>query len=135
MSVVSRVMDGLAKYWKFPALVSIVVGWVASGPLFGFSAEWQMLVNSFTTIMTLLVVFVIQGTQERAIQSIHLKLDAILQSMGDAQGMVSLHEFSDSNLMRIEDAFRRTRGRPNVQEIVKAIEAKSKTAPTSSGTN
>src|SRR5262245_16642498 len=125
----TRAVEFLASYWKFPALIAIVVGWIISGPLFGFSAEWQLLVNSFTTIVTLLVVFIIQGSQERAIQSIHLKLDAILQSTSDAQGLVSLQEFSDSNLLRIEDAFRKTRGRPNVGEIVKAIEAKSRPAP------
>jgi low affinity Fe/Cu permease len=128
MNLISRLVDAMANYWKFPALIAIVVGWVASGPLFGFSAEWQMLVNSFTTIVTLLVVFIIQGSQERAIQSIHLKLDALLQATGNAQGLVSLQEFSDSNLLRIEDAFRRTRGRPNVSEVVKSIEAKSRAA-------
>ena len=128
MKFISRLVDGMANYWKFPALIAIIAGWVVSGPLYDYSAQWQLLVNSFTTIVTLIVVFIIQGSQERAIQSIHLKLDALLQSTGNAEGLVSLQEFSDSNLMRIEDAFRRTRGRPNVGEIVKAIEGKSRPA-------
>ena len=128
MNHISRWFVATAGYWRILCLIAIFMGWIVSGPLFGFSAQWQLMVNSFTTIITLLVVFIIQGNQEHAIQSIHLKLDALLQSSDQAKDLVSLQEFSDSNLMRIEDAFRRTRGRANVGQIVQAIEAKSRSS-------
>ena len=129
MNLISRFIGALSSNWRLGVLIGLFACWIGSGPLFGFSAEWQLMLNSFTTIIVLLVVFLVQGEQERAIQSMHLKLDAILQATGQAEGLVSLQEFSDSNLMRIEDAFRKTRGRPNVQEIVKEIESKSRSGP------
>ena len=66
--------------WAFIAALLVLIGWGASGPLFGFSEPWQLAVNSFTTIVTFLMVFVIQNTQNRDFQALQLKLDELLRT-------------------------------------------------------
>src|SRR5882672_7612557 len=82
--------------WAFIAALAVIVGWGISGPFFGFSEPWQLVINSFTTIMTFLMVFIIQNTQNRDFKALQLKLDVLLLASRDTHpGLISLHKLTD----------------------------------------
>lgn len=86
----------------------IVIGWLISGPIFGYSDSWQLLINTGTTIATFLMVFLIQNTQNRDAKAIHLKLDELIKSVkGARNSLVSLEELSDTDLENLEAEFKR----------------------------
>jgi low affinity Fe/Cu permease len=80
-------------YLTFLAAVSIVLIWAVSGPFFGFSETWQLVINTGTTIVTFLMVFLIQNTQNRDALAVHLKLDELIRAIEEA----------DNELMHAED--------------------------------
>lgn len=88
------------------ALIVIFV-WLFSGPTFGFSDTWQLIINTGTTIVTFLMVFLIQNTQNRDSKAIHLKLDELLKATKGARtGLVDIEELSDEELEDLYDEFR-----------------------------
>jgi low affinity Fe/Cu permease len=88
--------------------LSIIVLWGLAGPLFGFSDTWQLVVNTATTIVTFLMVFLIQNTQNRDARAIHLKLDELIRSVKGARtAMVALENCSDEELAALQDEFER----------------------------
>ena len=89
------------------ALLTIIV-WGASGPLFGYSDTWQLVINTGTTIVTFLMVFLIQKTQNRDTQAIHLKLDELIRvTQGARNMMLDLEHMDDENLQRLRDIYER----------------------------
>ena len=99
--------------WTFIVALLVLIGWGASGPLFGFSEHWQLVVNSFTTIVTFLMVFVIQNTQNRDFQALQLKLDELLRTTpGAHRGTINLQELTDDELHRLERAYQQLREKP-----------------------
>src|SRR5437016_2590900 len=93
------------------ALVTIVV-WAALGPIFRFSDTWQLVINTATTIITFLMVFLIQNTQNRDTKAIHLKLDELLRGVAGARtSLVNLENLSDDELERLQKEFERLRNR------------------------
>jgi low affinity Fe/Cu permease len=91
------------------ALVAVFV-WALSGPIFGFSDTWQLVINTSTTIVTFLVVFLIQNTQNHDAKAIHLKLDELIRAINAARtGMVDLESLPDEDLDRLEREFHRLR--------------------------
>jgi low affinity Fe/Cu permease len=101
-------------------------GWAAAGPLFGFSEHRQLIVNSFTTIVTFLTVFIIQNTLNRDFKALQLKLDELLRSSENAQpGLVNLHNVSDDDMQRLEKAFEKLSGKPDIEGIVRVLEKSS----------
>ena len=100
----------LGSAWAFSVAVLIIVVWAMTGPMFHFSDTWQLIINTGTTIVTFLMVFLIQNTQNRDAKAVHLKLDEIIRSLKRARNeMVDLEELSDEELNRLEDQFRRVR--------------------------
>ncbi len=90
----------------FAAAVLIIVVWATSGPLFGFSNTWQLVINTSTTIITFLMVFLIQNTQNREGAAVQLKLDELIRSIDGAHnGFLDLEELSDEDLARIRARF------------------------------
>jgi low affinity Fe/Cu permease len=86
----------------------IVLVWAISGPLFGFSDTWQLVINTGTTIVTFLMVFLIQNTQNRDTRAVHLKLDElILYTKGADNELVDHENLSDEQIDRLEKQFRR----------------------------
>jgi low affinity Fe/Cu permease len=77
----SRCAKILGHAWVFSAAVVVLVLWAASGPLLGFSDTWQLVINTGTTIVTFLMVFIIQNTQNRDTAARHLKLDAVMREL------------------------------------------------------
>lgn len=98
--------------WTFAAAVGVIVLWAITGPLFNFSDTWQLLINTSTTIITFLMVFLIQNTQNRDAKAIHLKLDELLRGIKGARtDLVDLEELSDAELEQLQQEFRRLRER------------------------
>ncbi len=81
----SRISELTGAPWAFLAAASVIVIWLLTGPVFGFSTEWHLFVNSVTTIVTFLMVFLIQNTQNRDARAIHLKLDELLRATPKAR--------------------------------------------------
>lgn len=98
--------------WTFVGAVGIILLWAVTGPLFDFSDTWQLLINTSTTIVTFLMVFLIQNTQNRDAKAIHLKLDELLRGIKGARtDLVDLEELSDEELEQLQQEFRRLRER------------------------
>ena len=87
----------------FVAAALIVVAWAFTGPLFGFSDTWQLVINTGTTIVTFLMVFLIQATQNRDGEAMQVKLDEIIRAIGKAKNEVlDLEELEEADLDRIK---------------------------------
>ena len=71
--------------WAFAIAAAVIVVWLVTGPMFHFSDTWQLVINTGTTIVTFLMVFLIQNTQNRDAKAIHLKLDELISSITGAQ--------------------------------------------------
>jgi low affinity Fe/Cu permease len=96
--------------WAFALSVVVIVAWGLSGPAFGFSDTWQLVINTSTTIITFLMVFLIQNTQNRDARAIHLKLDELIRAVEGARNeLVELEDMSDEDLQRLHDEFHRLR--------------------------
>jgi low affinity Fe/Cu permease len=98
--------------WAFIVALALLLLWGLSGPVFGFSDTWQLLINTGTTIVTFLMVFLIQNTQNRDAKAIHLKLDELIRSVKEARNsMVDLENLSDEELDKLQAQFQRLRER------------------------
>jgi low affinity Fe/Cu permease len=96
--------------WAFTTAVLIIVFWALCGPYFHFSDTWQLVVNTATTIVTFLIVFLIQNTQNRDARAIHLKLDEIIHAIKGARNeMIQIENLSDADLEAISKNFERIR--------------------------
>jgi low affinity Fe/Cu permease len=90
----------------FVLAIAVVVLWAVSGPLFGWSDTWQLVINTGTTIVTFLMVFVIQNTQSRDTQAMQLKLDELIRVNEMARNsLINLEEMSDIDVERMKAAF------------------------------
>jgi low affinity Fe/Cu permease len=109
-----KVSTAAGSPWAFFAAVALIIGWAASGPFFGFSEVWQLVINTGTTIVTFLMVFLIQNTQNRDSQAIHLKLDELLRAQDKARNsMVDVEDLSDKELQQLQAEFVQLRERAN----------------------
>ena len=96
--------------WAFLAALLVVVLWLISGPYFHYSDTWQLVINTGTTVVTFLVVFLIQNTQNRDARAIHLKLDEIIKSIDKAQNeMIDIEHLSDDELQKLADKYQKVR--------------------------
>jgi low affinity Fe/Cu permease len=90
----------------FAAAVLIIVVWAITSPIFGFSNTWQLVINTGTTIITFLMVFLIQNTQTRDGTAVQLKLDELIRAIeGAHNGLLDLEELSDEDLARLRAHF------------------------------
>lgn len=102
VKIANRLGNAMAFY---VALLTIFI-WVISGPLFGFSDTWQLVINTGTTIVTFLMVFVIQNTQNRDGRAMQLKLDELIHSSLEARSeFVDIENLSDNELDALQDQF------------------------------
>jgi low affinity Fe/Cu permease len=100
----------LGSAWAFTAAVLAILVWILTGPTFHFSDTWQLIINTATTIITFLMVFLIQNTQNRDAKAMHLKLDELIRALKGARNqLVDLEELSDDDLKKLEEQFRRLR--------------------------
>src|SRR5689334_17518723 len=93
--------------------VTVIVVWAVTGPLFGFSDTWQLVINTGTTIVTFLMVFLMQNTQNRDAKAIHLKLDELLRGVKNARtGLVRLEDQTEDELSGLAKEFEALKGVP-----------------------
>ena|SRR5205814_1697902 len=102
----------LGSAWAFIAAIAIILIWGATGPTFHFSDTWQLIINTGTTIVTFLMVFLIQNTQNRDAKAVHLKLDELIRAIHGARNhLVDLEKLSDEELKKLEEQFTQLRER------------------------
>jgi low affinity Fe/Cu permease len=91
----------------FALAVLVIAVWAVTGPLFGFSDTWQLIINTGTTIVTFLMVFLIQNTQNRDSTAMHLKLDEIIRALDGAQNtLMDLEDLEDKDLQAIQQRYK-----------------------------
>jgi low affinity Fe/Cu permease len=93
----------LGSHWAFFSALLLILVWAASGPLFQFNETWQLVINTSTTIITFLMVFLIQSTQNRDSKALHLKLDELIRSSEARDVFADLEDATEEEL----DAFQR----------------------------
>lgn len=92
--------------WAFGLSVLGIIIWAALGPVFNYSDTWQLIVNTTTTIITFLMVFLIQNTQNRDARAIHLKLDELIRANVHARNeLIDLENLSEEELDRLHEEF------------------------------
>lgn len=102
---------GLGSPWAFFAALVVVTVWAAIGPIFHFSETWQLVINTGTTIITFLMVFIIQSTQNRDAKALHLKLDELIRSSEARNVFANLENASEAELDRFQHDFELLRKR------------------------
>ena len=106
--VAARVSRLVGSSYAFLAAFALIILWLATGPVFDYSDTWQLIINTSTTIVTFLMVFLIQNTQNRDSLSLHLKLDELIRATGGARNsMIDLDKLSDEQLHQLELEFER----------------------------
>ena len=123
-----RVAESVGTPWAFMVAVGAVILWAISGPIFHFSDTWQLVINTATTVVTFLMIFLVQNTQNRDARAIHLKLDELIRAQKGARNeLVDLEDLSDKEIDRIAVEFQSLRERlgdaaaPIVEQVHRQI--------------
>jgi low affinity Fe/Cu permease len=125
----NRASHYLGSRWAFLVAICVVVVWGISGPLFHFSDTWQLVINTGTTIVTFLMVFLIQNTQNRDARAIHLKLNELIYAMATARDkMIDVEKLSDLELDELDKTYQKIRASAQRRHEEKSKETRS--APT-----
>ena len=110
--------------FAFALACGTILVWGVTGPLFGYSDTWQLIINTGTTIVTFLMVFLVQNTQNRDARALHLKLDELLRSMKDARNrLINLENCTDEEIDQIERQFKALRRREERNKVNGAAQA------------
>jgi low affinity Fe/Cu permease len=115
-----RVARSVGAPWAFAAAIAVVVAWAVAGPIFHYSNAWQLIINTGTTIMTFLMVFVIQNTQNRDSQFTQLKLDELIRAIRPARNeLVNMEGMSDDDLLALQRQFEELRRRAEAHRLAR----------------
>ena len=116
----------LGSAWAFALATVIIAVWGLTGPTFHFSNTWQLIINTGTTIVTFLMVFLIQNTQNRDSKAISLKLDEVIRAVKGARNqLINLEGLSDKDLKNLEKQFERVRKKAERDgELSREVEAR-----------
>ncbi|TAL88983.1 MAG: low affinity iron permease family protein [Rhodanobacter sp.] len=110
-----RFAEGTSRYAGKPGAflfaAVVVVVWAATGPVFHFGDTWQLVINTGTTVVTFLMVFLIQNSQNRESSSLHIKLDELIRVTAASNGLLNLEDMDDDALDKIRAHYRRLAGR------------------------
>ena len=107
--------------WAFVIAVGIIVVWAVTGPLYHYSDTWQLVINTGTTIVTFLMVFLIQNTQNRDARAINLKLDELINSINAAKNeMIDIEHLSDTELDILAQRYEAIRNEASERGIAKS---------------
>jgi low affinity Fe/Cu permease len=105
----------LGSPWAFILALSAVIVWALSGYFFNYSTTWQLIINTGTTILTFLMVFLIQNTQNRDAQALHLKLDELIKVIKPARDeLIEIEEDADETIDKLEKEFKGLRSAEKV---------------------
>ena len=125
----SKAAQAVGSYWAFLIAVLVIVIWATTGPIFKYSDTWQLIINTGTTIITFIMVFLIQNTQNRDAKAMHLKLDELICAVKAAHNdMIDIEELSDDKLEEIAKYYRRKRDEHNDTTRAVAADVAEQTA-------
>ncbi len=100
----------LGSRWAFVAAIGVIVAWALTGPVFHYSDTWQLVINTGTTIVTFLMVFLIQNTQNRDARAIHLKLNELIHAVDKAKNkLIDIEKLSDLELDELAKNYEKIR--------------------------
>jgi low affinity Fe/Cu permease len=103
---------------SFAFSLGLVLVWAATGPLFHFSDSWQLVINTGTTVVTFLMVFLIQATQNRDAQALHLKLDELIRANRNARNaLAGIESCTEEEIQRLQAEFDRLRQRAKTPAV------------------
>lgn len=111
--------------WIFAGAMVLIVAWLVTGPIFRYSDAWQLVINTGTTIITFLMVFLIQNTQNRDARAIHLKLDELIRVSKARDLFMNLEELSDKELANLAENLAVMRER-SVQKLTSCAEERAR---------
>lgn len=104
------VADGTGSPWAFFGALAVVLAWGATGPHYHYSDTWELVINTGTTIITFLMLFIFQYTQKREARAQHLKLDELLRAVKEASNFfIGAEDMSDEAMLEARDTLRRVR--------------------------
>ena len=107
-----KTSEAVGSVWAFLLALGTVAVWGVTGPLFGFSDTWQLVINTGTTVITFIIVFLIQSTQNRDAKAVHLKLDELIRAVrGARNNLIELEELPEEELEKLAAQFAETRKR------------------------
>ena len=135
--IAQHTAHGVGHPWAFSLALIIVVAWALTGPIFGFSDTWQLVINTGTTIVTFLMVFLIQNTQNRDSHAIHLKLDELIRANTKARNaLLVAEELTEAELDELQADFERiAKEKIAERESDPQIASSSRTVPASPRTS
>lgn len=122
--IAKKTSIAVGSHWAFAAAILTILVWGLLGPVFKYSDTWQLVINTGTTIITFLMVFLIQNSQNRDSRAIHLKLDEIIRSIDKARNeIIDLEDAKDEVLDRLEQEFRKMQaeGGAGADDVLAAI--------------
>lgn len=132
-AIATRVSNTAGSPYTFIIAILVIILWVSSGPMFNYSDTWQLVINTTTTIVTFLMVFLIQNTQNRDSKAIHLKLDELIKSVKGARDeIIDIEDLPDEVIDEIHKEFQalqqkiETKIEPKVNEASKITQLFSK---------
>ena len=115
------VAQGLGSVWAFMVACAAIIGWALTGPYYGFSDRWQLVANTATNVVTILMVFVIQNSQNRDAIAVNIKLDELLRAVEGARtGLINVEALSDEDLLQLEKELVRIGKREGVKPVSKS---------------
>jgi low affinity Fe/Cu permease len=104
--IAHAISGAVGSAWAFLVALAVVLAWAMTGPVFNYSDTWQLVINTGTTIVTFLMVFLIQNTQNRDAKALHLKLDELIRAIHGARNqLVDLEDLSDKELEQLQKEF------------------------------
>lgn len=116
----STVSAWIGRPWVFVIALAILILWGTSGPILGFSDTWQLIINTGTTIITFLMVFIIQNTQNRDNLALNIKQDAIMRKLGiNDNDLIEAEDESDKKLERQKRSAQRTAEKSSFRKTAK----------------
>lgn len=105
--VAKKIAEIVGSFWTFAISLSSVVIWLILGPFYEYSDTWQLVVNTATSVVTFLMVFIIQNTQNRDTRSLHIKLDELIRVHKMAHNsLIDLEKLSDEQIKELETKYR-----------------------------
>jgi low affinity Fe/Cu permease len=108
--IAARTSSWVGSPQTFVVAIALVVVWAAVGPRYHYSDTWQLIINTGTTVVTFLIVFLIQNTQNRDARALHLKLDEVIRSIQSAHNdMIDIEKLSDGELAKLAKQYERFR--------------------------
>jgi low affinity Fe/Cu permease len=105
-----KIAEWMGSHWAFLLSMLVVTVWAVTGPFFHFSDSWQLAINTGTTVVTFLMVFLIQATQNRDAKAVHLKLDELIRSQRTARNVFAdIENATEEELKKFQEEFQKLR--------------------------